>query len=357
MPTNPAASLPPTLVYGAGAVGCLLGGLLAAAGAPVTLLARPGAADAVREHGLRLVRPTGERRVHLPVTTSLDALPSPPALVLLTIKADAVPAALPDLRRLAGAGAAIVTLQNGVGTEETVRAALGSAARLAAGVVTVSVVRSDPATVRQETAGGVALAPVQGDVPLDRLAAALTAAGLPTSHAPRYPDLKWSKLLLNMMANATAALLALPPAAIYGDPPLFQVERAAFIEALAVMLGAGVQPIALPGFNVPLLVHVMRLPAPIARRLVARRAARGRGEKRPSLWLDLDRGRGTTEVRWLNGAVADQGARLGIPTPVNARLTALVEEATRDPAFRRALAGQPAALLAALAATDSGAQA
>jgi len=327
MPTEPVASLPPTLIYGAGAVGCLLGGVLAAGGALVTLLGRPAVAEAVACQGLTVVQSSGTRRIHLPVVTSIDALPARPSLVLLTVKAYAVAAALPDMPRLAS------------------------------GTLTASVVWDSPATVRQETAGGVTLAPVRGDVPLDQFAAALTAAGLPAGVVPRYQDLKWSKLLLNIMANATAALLALPPAAIYADPRLFAVERAAFIEAFAVMLGAGIRPIPLPGFNVPLLAHAMRLPAPLARRLIAARAARGRGEKRPSLWLDVDRGMGTTEVRWLNGAVADLGARLGVPTPVNAALTALLEEVARNPERRRAFAGRPDALLAALGQTSGIAQA
>ena len=356
MPTEPVASLPPTLIYGAGAVGCLLGGVLAAGGALVTLLGRPAMAEAVACQGLTVVQSSGTRRIHLPVVTSIDALPARPSLVLLTVKAYAVAAALPDLRRLAAAGAAIVALQNGVGTEETLLAE-PDMPRLASGTLTASVVWDSPATVRQETAGGVTLAPVRGDVPLDQFAAALTAAGLPAGVVPRYQDLKWSKLLLNIMANATAALLALPPAAIYADPRLFAVERAAFIEAFAVMLGAGIRPIPLPGFNVPLLAHAMRLPAPLARRLIAARAARGRGEKRPSLWLDVDRGMGTTEVRWLNGAVADLGARLGVPTPVNAALTALLEEVARNPERRRAFAGRPDALLAALGQTSGIAQA
>lgn len=356
MPTEPVASLPPTLIYGAGAVGCLLGGVLAAAGAPVTLLGRPAVAEAVNEQGLTIVQPSSTRRIRIPAVTSIDAISAPPALVLLTVKAYAVAAALPDLRRLAASGAAIVALQNGVGTVETLLAE-PDMPRLASGTITASVMRDSPATVRQETTGGVMLAPVRGGVPLDQLAAALTATGLPAGVVPRYQDLTWSKLLLNIMANATSAVLALPPAAIYADPRLFAVERAAFIEALAVMLGAGIRPIPLPGFNVPLLAHAMRLPAPLARRLIAARAARGRGEKRPSLWLDIERGLGTTEVRWLNGAVADLGARLGIPTPVNATLTELLEEAARNPERRRAFAGRPDALLAALGRTSGTAQA
>lgn len=346
MATN--STLPPILIYGAGAIGCQLGGALAGAGAPVTLFGRDQLATAIAADGLRLITPQGERTVQVPVITSLDQLSEAPGLVLLTVKAYAVADALADLRRLAEAGAAIVTMQNGVGTEETL---LGEEVftNLAAGVVTISVSQEGPGIVRQETTGnGVTLAPVRGNVPIEKLAAALSNADIPTGIVSDYRAMKWSKLLLNIMGNATSAILALSPAAIYRDRQLFAVERAAFIEALVVMLADDILPIALPGFNVPLVTQVMRLPQPIARWLVARRVASGRGEKRPSLWLDVERDRGLTEVGWLNGAVVEAGARLGIPTPVNARLTELVQAIAADPSQRAAFAGQPAALLRAL---------
>ena len=161
--------------------------------------------------------------------------------------------------------------------------------------------------------------------------------------------MKWSKLLLNILANATSAILAIDPGAIFADAALFDVERRAFIEALAVMGALGLTPIELPGFNVPLLVYAMRTPAWVGRRLVGPRVAGGRGDKRPSLWIDVESGRGETEIAWLNGAVAREADRLGIPTPVNHLLTRLVQEITRDPERRREFAGHPRRLLDGLA--------
>ncbi|HET7034898.1 MAG TPA: 2-dehydropantoate 2-reductase [Thermomicrobiaceae bacterium] len=331
------------LVYGAGAVGTLLGGRLAAAGLPVTLLGREPLRRAVAADGLHLLLPEGERRVDLPVATSLGALDHAPTLVLLTVKAYDVAATRPELEALAGAGATVVALQNGVGSEEE----LAVLPRLIAASFTLSVAAPAPGEVCQETAkGGLALAPIRGAADLTRLAGALRAAGLPTVQLADYRRMKWSKLLLNLLGNAGAALLARPPRALMADPRLFGLERRAFLEALAVMRALGLAPCALPGYDVPLLARAMRLPAPLARRLLAERVARGRGAKLPSLLRELERGRTRSEIDWLNGAVARHGAALGLPTPTNAALTTLFHDAACDPALRRHLAGNPARLLA-----------
>lgn len=348
MATDPKPDVPPTLIYGAGAVGSFVGGLLASTGVPVTLLGRSSLATAVAARGLRIDGADRGVCVRIPAITALEQLREPPAIVVLATKAYAVEAALPDLRRLVSDGAAIVTLQNGAGVEETVLAALPGA-RLAAGSVTVSVSAGGPGRASQESAGGgLALAPVREEVPIRALAAALSSAGLPTAIMRDYRAMKWSKLLLNILGNATSAILAWPPSRIYADARLFEIERAAFLEALAVMRASGVRPVSLPGFNVPLLARVMRLPAPLSRRLIARRVAGGRGDKRPSLWIDVESGRKTTEVRWLNGAIAAEGERRGVATPVNARLTQIVEAIACDPARRRDFAGHPDALREAL---------
>ncbi len=141
--------------------------------------------------------------------------------------------------------------------------------------------------------------------------------------------MKWSKLLANLVGNATSALLDLDPADVYADPRLFAVERRQLCEALAVMGALGLRPVALPGADTRLLALAVRLPPAVARPLLRRVVAGGRGGKSPSLRLTLrgpDRRARATEAAWLNGAVAEEGARLGLPVPVNAALARLVGE-------------------------------
>lgn len=324
------------LVYGAGAVGSLLAAYLAesrpAGGAPpaVTLLGRRAHVASVRTWGLIVEPPAAEggtargRFVSKAVdsVTSLDDLAEPPDLVLLTVKAYHVPEALGSLAGvLARPDVLVVVLQNGIGSEDIVAGTIGGN-RTVSGTVTISVELERPGAVRRHThGGGVALAPVGAASPVERVAALFRASALPVRVYPDAARMKWSKLLLNILANAASAILDLPPGAIARDPRLFALERAAFREAVGVMQALGLRPVPLPGYPVPLLVRVMSAPPVVGRTVLRRALGRGRGDKMPSLWHDLERGRRENEVTVLNGAVAREGARLGVPVPVNRTLT------------------------------------
>lgn len=346
MAAEPAA-LPSFLIYGAGAVGSFLGASLAR-DAVVTMLTRPALRRSIAKEGVRLQLPSGTSVRHMHAVASIDDLTTPPDFVLLTVKAYSVAEALPDLERLAAEGATVVALQNGVGTEEFL-GANDTISRLIAGSLTISV-SIDNGVVRQETTqGGLALATVHdSDATIDTLQTVFERSGIPVLRCADARQMKWSKLLINILGNATSAILATEPGAIFADPALFRLERQAFIEALVVMAAQGLTPQALPGFNIPLICQAMRLPEWLSRRLVAPRVAKGRGDKHPSLWLDLDSRRGQTEIDWLNGAVVRAAEPLGIPTPVNRTLTRLVTELAGDPSRRAEYAGHPKALLSVI---------
>jgi 2-dehydropantoate 2-reductase len=164
-----------------------------------------------------------------------------------------------------------------------------------------------------------------------------------------YRALKWSKLLLNIQANAIPAILDMGPGDVFGNADLFSLERRAFLEAWYVMRGLNLRPVRFPGYPVPLLVWAMRaLPAPLLRAVLGRMIASGRGDKPPSLQMDLASGRERSEVPYLNGAVVAHGQRLGLSVPVNRvllrTLMGIVNGAIPWDAFR----GKPQRLLAAV---------
>jgi len=343
----------PVLIYGAGAVGQFLGGTLALAGQEVVLLARPALRVALAAHPLTIVTETADpqetstRSVVVPAVERIGDLAHPPALVILAVKGYDTAGVLPDLERLVTGGATILTVQNGVGHEETLRAALGAAA-VRSGAFTLSVSTPEPGrVVRHTPKGGLGFAPL-ADEDLTPLLDRFQPTGLPIVTARSYRVLKWSKLLLNMLGNAQSALLDRPPAALYADPALFAIERRAFAEARAVMRAAGIGLSDLPAYQTRALAAAMALPGPLARRLLAHRVGTGRGAKRPSLALDLRVGGGRSEVPWYNGAVVALGEERGVPTPVNAALTRLLLVSTADPAVWARFRGQPARLLAEL---------
>lgn len=340
----------PILIYGAGAVGQYLGGSLALAGRDVTLLARPALRAALAIAPLTLdAEPPGlgkglPQTVAIPTIEAIAELSRPPTLVIVAVKGYDTPGALPDLRQLATAGATMLTVQNGIGHEEMLRDALG-AGKVLSGAFTVNVSVPALGRVTRHTAkGGLGFAPV-GDGSVDGLLDLFAPTLLPTVTARTHRVLKWSKMLLNILGNAQAAILDMTTAALFADSRLFAVERRAFAEARAVMRAAGIGLIDLPAYPVRALTAAMALPAPLAYRLLRRRLGAGRGDKLPSLALDLHAGRGRSEIAWYNGAIVALGAQRGVPTPVNAALTGILTAATADPAWAP-YRGNPARLLA-----------
>ncbi len=218
----------------------------------------------------------------------------------------------------------LVSLQNGLGNEEILAAAFGRELVIA-GTITIPIETPEPGLIRVSKAkGGLGLAPLAPNQPVGQLAAALHEAGLTTAIYDHYQDMKWSKLLLNIINNATSAILDQPPAQIIAHPALFDLEIHALQEAVTVMQADGLHAVNLPGYPVRWLARLVAanwLPM-AAKRVVLRPFMRsGRGTKMPSLHLDLASGRLTSEVDALNGAIVQAGQRLGIATPVNAALT------------------------------------
>jgi 2-dehydropantoate 2-reductase len=174
--------------------------------------------------------------------------------------------------------------------------------------------------------------------------------------------MKWSKLLANLIANATGAILDMDADEIYRDPRLFAIERRQLLETLDVMGQLGLKPVRLPGAAVPWLARAVRLPAWLGRPILSRIVGGARAGKLPSLRVHVRAVEsGTppvtavegepTEVRWMNGAVARFGIVTAVPTPVNHLLTELVDEVSADPARRAALRHNPERLLAELLGT------
>ncbi|HUW65409.1 MAG TPA: ketopantoate reductase family protein [Spirochaetia bacterium] len=338
------------LCYGAGAIGTLVGGYLARAGNPVALLGRPGHVDAVNRQGLEMRLPGAPpERVGLQAYSSLvQALGDgfAPELAILTVKGYDTPAAVADLQAHLPAGTLVLTLQNGIGNEELLAGALGLD-RTLSGCITLSVGLPEPGCVELfSTKGGIGLASLDERTSIAPVASLLGQAGFTVMVQPDWRALKWSKLLLNVLGNAVAAILDLAPREVFADHALCGLERAAFNEALAVMKTWELRPVDLPGFPVRLLVFLFRsLPPTVLSPLLAGRLGSGRGEKMPSLWLDLRKGRTESEVAQLNGAVAAWGRKLGLATPANTRITDALTDILANPSRQEKYRHNPAALL------------
>ena len=306
-------------VVGAGAVGTYLGDLLAGIGNEVTYAPRDPAA----------VEPVAAD------------------LALVTVKAYDTPGAIETLRRALRdpAATAIVTPQNGVGNEEALAAAFGADSVVAA-ALTVPVELGSNGRGVAARGGGIAFAPVGSGDAHNWILAAFGATGLPTAAVADHRALKWSKLALNAIANAACAILDLTPERLIRADGVFALELRAIREVRDTMKALGIAPIDLPRYPVRALQGAAGLPAPVARAILAGRIAGARGEKPPSLLLDLRAGKHRTEVEALNGAVARAAREAGVAAPVNAVYARLVSDIAHMPQRWAKYRERPDALIA-----------
>lgn len=324
------------LVYGAGAVGGYLGAALAQAGHEVALITRLTTVELIGDKGLTLVRPEqADVRVQPEMYTTVRQALLPGReydAILLTMKSYDVAEALNALIAFYPDDdyPLIITLQNGIGIEELVKEQLGTE-DVIAGSLTTPVSRETPERIRVERADrGLALAPTQRRQPVKPWVNLFSTAGVTTVPFKNYRSMKWSKAVLNMMGNATSAILNRHPRAIYRYEPTFELEMKMLREALAVMRAQKLEIVDLPGVPATRLAFaVKRLPSIVVKPVLSRLVAAGRGDKLPSFHIDLTAGRKKNEVLYHNGAVATTGEKLDVPTPVNAALTYILLQMAR----------------------------
>lgn len=316
------------LVIGAGAIGCLVGGRLSLSGHHVTLLGRQSLMDAVQSGGLQLQWHDGRTETaHPAVVDTLDDIVALTRfeLILVTVKSFDTAAAVAPLTGKISAPTQLLSLQNGVGNEECL-ADLFPDTPVLAGSITFPVTIPQPGTVFiAKDTGAIGLASATKNADPSSILTLLLNAGFDTRLFADARALKWSKLLMNIISNAIPAILDMSPAESLADNRIFQLEMEAVKETLAVMHAAKISPTDVPGYPVRWLARAMRwLPMPVLRIVLKPKMVGGRGDKLPSLMLDMRRGRNQSEVNVLNKMVADTGQHLHVPTPVNTTISEIL---------------------------------
>lgn len=335
------------LIIGAGAVGSLIGARLALAGHDVTLVGRAALRDAVIASGLTLIAADGARQTVRPraAASVADALAATAGfdLACLTVKAYDTAGVIDELAPLRDALPPLISFQNGVGNEEALAAALG-AERISAGTLDtpVSVPAAGQVQIhRPRYRMGLAPVGAAGETPA---AAAFGDAGFAVTTYADHRSLKWSKLLLNLLANASCAILDWTPAQVMAHPRAARLEARGWQEAFDVMAALGVRPVNLAGYPLAVFAPAVRRLSPgLLARALRGLVSGGRGSKMPSLHIALTEGK-RSEVMWLNGAVARQGAAHGVATPVNRALAEVVAALTEGRARRAEWRGDIARL-------------
>ena len=335
------------LVFGAGAIGAYIGGSLALQGHIAVFVERPEVAAELRQRGLFVERAGKREHISNPhITGSLDdALVNGPFdIALFALKSYDTLSALENLRPYRADLPSVLCLQNGV-ENETALAELLGVEKVVSASVTTAVGRRAAGDIFVERLRGIGIGSGHPLSPI--LVSAFNQAGLNAQLYARPLDMKWSKMLTNLIANATSAILDMPPADIFANPALYRLEIAQLRETLAVMDALHIHAVDLPATPVRLLAFAVQfMPLWLSRPFLARAAGGGRGSKMPSFHIDLHSGRGKSEVDYLNGAVVRHAAPFGISTPVNRLLNDTLLALTNGDIPLSAFAHQPEKLLA-----------
>lgn len=323
------------MIFGAGAIGGGIGGLMAEAHHDITLIARGPHLDALRADGLRLRSPADDRTVHLRVEAGVrDADIGPGDVVLLTTKSQDTPAALAVLAESAHPDAVVVCAQNGVDNE---RQAQRVFARVYGLCVVMPATHVEPGEVCLDSEGypgvlDLGRYPAGTDATAEAVAEDLRAAGFASIAHPAIMSRKYRKLLLNLSNVLDAAVTPSPRTA--------EIHAAASDEALQVFAAASIE---------------VGSTAEDAQRRDGMRIRRVRpgAETGSSTWQSLARGAPSLESDYLNGEVVLTARLHGMRAPVNEVLWRLGHRVIRDRIAPRSLDAEDVAadVAAAQAAT------
>ena len=343
------------LSFGAGAIGTYIGGSLALAGEQVVFVEQAAAVEELHQRGLRLNLTIDNRRKTNPIlslpSSSFVVAPSleealrygPFDAALFALKSFDTASALEGMKPFAEKLPPILCLSNGVENESAIANVLGPD-KVIPGTVTSAIGRRAPGEIVLEKLRGIGI--VTSHPLSERLLDAARSAYLNPQAFSNSAAMKWSKMLTNLIANPTSAILNMTAAQILADRNLYKLEIKMLRECLAVMAAQRIPVVDLPRTPVRALAFATRLPLWLSKPLLARAAGAGRGGKMPSFHIDLYSGRGKSEVEYLHGAVVRAGEKFGVPTPVNKVLTETLMQLTNREIPLNEFAQQPEKLLA-----------
>jgi 2-dehydropantoate 2-reductase len=290
------------VAVGAGAVGSYYGGLLARAGVPVTLIARPAHVDAINKDGLFLDTTTFKETVRVKATADMSAVKDAD-LVLLCVKTLDTVSAAREAKAFMRANTPMVSMQNGVDNADRIKEELGFDVISAAVYVAASIPK--PGTLKHSGRGELVLGGPFSEALFKGIAEMFIGAGIPCRISANLPLEMWTKLVMNGTYNALSALTGCTYGVLVSDPSAVNIMMILTDEIVAVAKAKG---IVLDAEDMKDKVRKLgpSMPATLS-----------------STQQDLARGK-LTEIDALNGYIAAQGQRYGIATPMNAAMHSLV---------------------------------
>ena len=298
------------VILGPGALGAVFGAALHRAGHDVTLLGRESPhLNALRAAGLTLTRLDGTAALHAIAATDDPNVITGADLVLFLVKATDTTTAARSIAPYLHPEQTILTLQNGLGNVERIRAAVGPGPRILLGVTSQGATRLRPGSVRHAGEGPTVIGSPPEDASKAReIAAAFTAGGIPTAAVAEIEPWVWRKLAVNAAINGLTALAGVKNGMIASDESLLDAAEIVAEEVAAIARALGWE---LRGM-----------------RAAVKETARATAENRSSMLQDLEAGR-PTEVAAIHEAIIAAGSEAGIGAPATTVVAALIEARSR----------------------------
>ena len=293
-------------VIGAGAMGSLFGGLLTESGVEVWLLDIWEAhVNTLNQSGLTIER-EGITRVVRPNAVTDPQSIGKVDLVIVFVKSTHTAAAAKTAAELVRSDGSVLTLQNGMGNADILGQAVAPG-KVLAGTTSHGATMLGPGRIRHAGIGPTRIGPwAAGDpTPAEKVARVLTDAGIETKVTDDVHALIWHKLFINVGINAITALTGIHNGQILDLAATRDLSQKAVEEAMSVARAKGIN------VEKDVVDHVFQI-------------AEATAANRSSMGQDVDNRR-PTEINAINGAVVREARQLGVATPINATLAALVE--------------------------------
>jgi 2-dehydropantoate 2-reductase len=314
----------PIGIAGAGSIGCFVGGMLAASGRRVALLARPRMIQEITANGLRVTDVDGSAQT---VAASRLELSDDPSIfadaqaVLVTVKSADTSEMADLIARHAPPDAVVISLQNGVGNVALLRDRLPGRPILG-GMVPFNVVALGDGRFHRSTSGDIVIA--QDDA---GTAAKLSAPGLAMRATGNIDGVQWGKLIVNLN-NALNALSNIPLRRQLAQRGWRELFADQMVEGLAAIRAEGIVPVSPTPLPSRWMPPLLRLPDTLFVMLLGR-TMKIDPEARSSMWEDLQRGR-RTEIDYLQGVITAIADRRGLDAPLSRRIIQLIRQAEAD---------------------------
>jgi 2-dehydropantoate 2-reductase len=298
-------------IMGAGAIGSVIGGMLARQGHRVTLVGRKSNMDAISKSGLHISGIWGEHTV-----LNLDAVTLPPHkfmdIIFLTVKSFDTATAAMDAMSMVGPDTIVVSMQNGLGNIETLADIAGKYKTVGSMAIFGAII-PEPGNVEVTVIASETLVGEIDGVPtlrVEAIARMLDDAGIPTKTSTNIMRDIWHKALYSIALNPLSALLEVPYGDIADNPNTRWLVEKMISEAFQVAGACGVDlGLESPEEYLKILWN-QKLPPT--------------SEHRSSMLQDILRGK-RTEIDFINGAVVRLGKEYGIETPNNTTLVRIVK--------------------------------